>query len=315
MRLHRLLLALAGAMLPAGAAAVELPPNPLLRVETGDPCVLREGDWWYSYSTSGCDRGGSMPIRRSKDLAHWDHVAHLLPEDAHPEWIGGCDFWAPEVHRIGKRLVAYYTARDRQKRFCIGAATAADPAGPFTHLPAPIVRDSRLGLIDPNYFRDPVGGGSYLLWKEDRNDLRPQEPTPIRLQWLTGDGLQLVGEARTILVNDAPWEGVLVEGPELLYRAGMYYLLYSGNVYSGADYGVGVARAEHVEGPYAKGPANPFLHSDAHRDGPGHCFPLEDAPGEWLLFYHARETGKGLPRCLMAEPLIWSADGWPAVPR
>lgn len=298
----------------AGTGVVEPLQNPLSTMDIADPSILRQGDHWYAYSTSGCPPGGSYPIHRSANLRDWQRIGYIFPANGRPAWVGACDYWAPEVHRIDGRYVAYYSARDKNRRFCIGAAVADSPEGPFVDVGAPIQRSSECGLIDASYFRDPRTGRGHLLWKEDRNDLRPQEPTGIFMAPLSPDGLNVVGEAVKLIENDAPWEGVLVEAPSLIRRGRWYYLFYSGNAFGDDRYGVGVARSRHPYGPYEKNPANPILQSDDRFSGPGHQFLYRQKGGDWLMFHHGRDRALGTnDRLLMVHGLRWNAGGWPKV--
>lgn len=296
-------------------------PNPLSDWDMADPSVLRQGDILYLFCTGLTRGGGAYPIWTSPadERTSWTRIGSVLRPGHFPPWAGGAkhfSFWAPEVHEINGRFICYFCARDKDNRFCIGAATAPHPSGPFEPLEQPLVCSPQVGLIDAAFFKDPVSGRSFLLWKEDRNDLQPQEPTPLLIQELEPEGLAVRGEAKVLLVNDKPWEGVLVEAPTLIYRDGYYYLFFSGNVFVDDQYGVGVARSKEVMGPYEKYEGNPILKSDERFSGPGHQFLFEESPGKWTMFYHARDkkrTVRPTMRLLMSDPVRWNADGWPAI--
>lgn len=284
--------------------------NPVVRLDTADPGIVYWKETLYTYSTSGCEQKGSLHIRQKAQGGEWIHSGFILIKEKMPDWIGGCDFWAPEVHRIGNQWVAYFSARDQNQRFCIGAATADHPAGPFTPLPQPIVSDPDVGLIDPTFFKDPTSGKSFLLWKEDRNDLRPKEATPIILAAVSDDGLQIAGEEVPLITNDQPWEGDLVEAPQLLYHKGWYYLFFSANSYFNENYGVGVARSRNVIGPYEKDPDNPILKSNDQFEGTGHSFVVKDHD-KFIMFYHAREiSSSSSERFLMASEVDYTKSNW-----
>jgi arabinan endo-1,5-alpha-L-arabinosidase len=308
------LLSAGGCMRPVSPLFTLSGGNPVVGVDTADPCIVVEDGVLYSYSTSGCERGGSLHIRRSTDGVVWEHIGFILHEGKKPAWIGGCDFWAPEVHKVGDQYVAYYSAHGHDGRFRIGAAMATHAAGPFVPHDVPVASNDEVGLIDSSFFRDPTSGRLYLLWKEDRNALQPQEPTPIMIAEVAGDGVTLLGPACEILRNDSPWEGNLVEASNLIYRKPFFYLFYSGNAFFDERYGIGVARARNVAGPYEKYAKNPITHSDERFDGPGHPFLIMRAPDVWTIFYHARERAtESKARVLMANDLTWKADEWCAV--
>ena len=68
--------------------------------------------------------------------------------------------------------------------------------------------------------------------------------TPILAQELDCRTWQLTGEPTMVLVNDQRWEAHLIEGVWVTKALGRYYLIYSGNDFSTADYGIGVAISE-----------------------------------------------------------------------
>ena len=71
---------------------------------------------------------------------------------------------------------------------------------------------------------------------------------------LASDGLSFaVGSEEVIaLTSDRLSEKLIVEGPYLKYREGLYYLFYSSSWVQLPTYHVGVAVAESVTGPYTK---------------------------------------------------------------
>jgi arabinan endo-1,5-alpha-L-arabinosidase len=285
--------------------------NPLTADNCPDPCVLRVGKTYYLYSTSG-NAADAFPIRRSTDLVHWERVGSLFPRAQRPVWTRS-DFWAPEVHRVGRRYVAHYTARDATRRLCVGAAWAPTPVGPFTDVGQPLVRDDRVGMIDSTCFQDR-DGRKYLYWKQDGNDMRPMERTPIYVQELARDGLSLVGARREVLRNDQPWEGDLVEGPWVVRRGRYYYLFYSGNNFWQENYAVGVARATSPVGPFVKREQT-LLRRDENWMGPGHGSVVTAADGHDYYVYHAWERGRvggKNPRMLLMDRIHWE-NGWPRI--
>lgn len=289
--------------------------NPIRPSDTADPGIVRANGKWYAYHTSGFRHEGRFPIVVSDDLTSWTQIGYIFEPGNFPEWASrSWRWWAPEVHRVNDKYVAYYTTtEDGSRQFVVGAAVADKPEGPFKDIGAPLVRNEEIGLIDVNFFHDEKTNRNYIIWKEDRNDLEPQEPTPLVMQEVTTDGLKLVGKPREILRNDQPWEGVLVEAPSLIYHNGWYYLFYSGNIFSADEYSVGVARSRNVWGPYVKNPQPIMVHDD-HFSGPAHQFIIKDEADVWHVFYHARlKSLEKSHRYLMHDLLKFDADGWPVI--
>lgn len=285
--------------------------NPLSAENCPDPAVIRVGKTYYLTCTSG-NRADAFPLRRSEDLVHWEPVGHLFPAGQRPAWAVS-DFWAPEIHRVGRKFVVYYSARDATRRLCVGVAHADAITGPWTDIGQPLVRDDRVGMIDTHYFQDRDGQG-YLYWKLDGNDLRPKEHTPIFVQPLSRDGLSLVGQRREVLTNDQEWEGDLVEGPWVVRRGRYYYMFYSGNAYWNESYAVGVARATSPLGPFRK-QEQTVLRRDEDWLGPGHGCVVPARDGHDYFVYHAWQRGRvggKNPRMLLMDRIHWE-NGWPRI--
>jgi len=290
---------------------------PGMKYAYGDPAAIRAGRSYYVAATSN-NAPDAGPLVKSKDLRRWSPAGFIFPRDRRPAWhdqdAETYDFWAPEIHKVGKRYIAYYTARDNSGQLAIGAAFAPRVEGPWTDLGRPLIRDERVGLIDSHHFFDPASGKHYLYWKKDGNGLNPKEKTTVYARELSADGLSLVGPRREVLENDQAWEGDVIEGEWLAYHDGWYYVFYSGNDYTTKDYALGVARSRSPLGPFEKNPRR-LLRTGAVAVGPGHCSIVKGRRGEDLLVYHAYDPGKAgyrRDRVMRIEPIEWRA-GWPRV--
>jgi len=285
--------------------------NPVIARDCPDPGVARDGDRYVLTCTSG-NAAAAFPLRTSLDLVHWTDAGHVFPAGSRPAWASG-DFWAPELHRVGDRWIAYYSAREAAGgRLVLGAATASSALGPYTDLGRPLVREPAPGVIDAHHFEAP-DGRHYLLYKADGNAVGAR--TPIFIHELAGDGTTLVGGPVEILTNDRGWEGVLVEGPWLIHRDGTYYLFYSGNFFASTAYATGVARASSPLGPYEKA-SGPILTSNGSFAGPGHGSVLLGPSGDWVHVYHSWVAGRvdtSPGRLVLVDRVGWSSDGWPTM--
>jgi hypothetical protein len=135
--------------------------------------------------------------------------------------------------------------------------------------------------------------------------------TPIFAQQLSPDGASLIGERVQVLENDQPWEGHLIEGPWVTHQAGRYWLFYAGNDFTNPAYGIGVAVADDLLGPYAKQP-EPLLGSTGEWLAPGHASVAPGLDGRPQLFFHAFHPGTGgynAFRALLTVGLDFSKDG------
>ena len=284
-------------------------PNPILPGDHPDPTIIRIGNTYWTTSTSG-DWAPEFPLYRSTDLHHWTAAGAVFTQT--PEWARG-DFWAPEMVSDGGRVLVYYVGRKRGGPLCVAVATASRPEGPYTdHGPILCQPD---GSIDPSFVRDEHGK-PFLIWKEDGNSER--KPTPIWAQPFTSDLIHLTGEKTQLLVNDpASWEGGVVEGPYIFLHGSRFYLFYAGNACCGVtcNYAEGVARADHLFGPWEKDPANPIIRLNASWKCPGHGTAVETPTGKDYLLYHAYPASGTvyMGRESVLDEITWSHDGWPVI--
>jgi len=287
--------------------------NPVVNTDAPDPGVLYYKGYWYMVTT-GCAGSNCYPIRRSKDLAHWTQIGFVFSASTKPSWAVG-DFWAPELHMINGRVNCYFSARHSNGFLSIGGASAATPDGPFKAFSSPLVHKN-YGVIDVNVAYENGSNKPYLVWKAELDN------TPIYIAELNRDGSAIVGIPTELIRRDQNWEGTLVEGPWIIYRAPYYYIFYSGNPYNTARYAVGVARSKSLRGPYVKA-ATPVMSqiadgSPAHKfTAPGHCSVVHvPETGADVMVYHAwlsKKVGQAPGRVVLVDRVWWGEDGWPRV--
>ncbi len=301
---------------PTGLSSPKPPyQNPVIGFDCPDPGVVFDPAASPPAYFAVCT-GGSFPIRTSRSLVFWsDTGTHLLP-GGKPAWAdNGFRNWAPELHRVGDQLVAYFTSVNGANVLSIGAVHAATMTGSWSEQTGPLV-EHPLGVIDATFFEDDDGS----RWLVDKVDGNSQgQPTPIRLRRLTDTGMAFApgSDFTTILVNDGgSWEGGVVEAPWIVKRNGTYYLFYSGNVYD-YRYRTGVARSSALAGPYEKhGP--PILGNNERWVGPGHG-SVVTANGKDYFVYHAwPNAGDGTHltsagRHVLVDRIVWGGDGWPSI--
>lgn len=287
--------------------------NPVYAQDCPDPGVSAVGSdkrTYYMVCT-----GFTFPIRKSLDLVHWTETGKAILADGAPTWAANTGRnWAPEIHAVGKRFVAYFTTVNGANVLSIGTAWADDPEGPYTVSAGPLLENG-FGVIDAHYFHDE-DDRSYLFFKVDGNAIGVV--TPMYVQELTADGLSFApgSMAVQVLINDtATWEGGVVEAPWVIHRGEYYYMFYSGNVYD-SRYRTGVARSKAVTGPYEK-LGDPVLTNNARWVGPGHG-SVVNIDGTDYFLYHAwpalpgggNDKDKG--RQVLLDRISWVSD-WPVI--
>lgn len=317
----------------AGACVTPAPSGPLyppvIRADFPDPFLLEYSGGYLAYATN--TDNANVQMASSADLATWrvlfdDPAAGKLHDalPVLPSWAQAGDTWAPEVIQISGTWVLYFTARDTASGLqCVGVATSADPRGPFTSpAPQPLVCQTALGgSIDPSPFRD-ADGQLYLYFKNDGNNPVADKPTQIFAQRLAADGLSLTGSPVSLVQNDQPWEGRVVEAPTMVVRGGAYTLFFSANDYGWqpsqrvSSYAIGYATCQGPLGPCADNPDNPFLASSVQPclSGPGHQTVFQSGGKEYFAFHSWSATKDCAPanlgRFMHLVQLSWQ-DGAP----
>lgn len=109
--------------------------------------------------------GNIFPIWKSKDMGLWLLTGYAFLSA--PTWTDGGDFWAPEIHIVGKSYNLYYTARTKDHKLCIGMAYSDRITGPYTDIGGPLMQQDDLGIIDATYYKD--NDKNYLIYKTDGN--------------------------------------------------------------------------------------------------------------------------------------------------
>ncbi len=284
-----------------GVARAQTYSNPLDIHSTGfgadgpaDPCVVEYCGTYYLYPT-----GNSQDYRvmLSEDLVNWrgGAIAFFVPPGS--PWKEGW-LWAPEVQRINGRFYLYYSAGN-DSGLHVGVADSDTPQGPFTDRSynSPLISAWSIDsccLVDGSdlYLYYASGGAVWVRKLADPLTVDTSVP------------------ARKCVTPDVPWEGSVNEGPYVVKRGGIYYMLYSGNGADTANYGVGAAWATHPRGPWTKqeAPYNPvFSRNDAiGLWGPGHGSPIigPDGVSDWYAYHHKIFPENGWPRLLALDRIV-----------
>lgn len=269
-----------------------------------DPSVVKIGDtYWASATTSNWFP--AYPLLQSKDLVKWKTVGHVFNQL--PPWADFY-FWAPEISYDNGKVYVYYSAHKKNGNLCLGVASADRPEGPYRdHGP---LMCQEAGSIDAFPMRDEKGK-LYLIWKEDGNSVG--KPTPIWAMQMNEERTALIGEKKELFRNDAPWEGNLVEGVSMIRKGEYYYAFYAAAACCGREctYGIGIARAKSLLGPWEKYQKNPVVVEDQRWKCPGHGTPVEK-DGRYYFLYHAYDTATNVytGRQGLLSEYRFTSDGW-----
>ena len=262
-----------------GMTAVAAPPAsadnwaPVHPGDFPDPSILYWNGVYYGFATqnfASASQTVNVQVSTSSDGVNWTSTS----TDALPtvgSWAEPGETWAPSVAFNGAEFVMYYTATDISSGDqCIGVATASAPLGRYTDTnPNPVTcMTGDGGSIDPDIFTDPQNHVAYLIWKNDGN--RIGSPTGIWSAPLAPNLLSLTGGASEILYGaDESWQSGIIEGPDMVYVSGGFYLFYSGGPFGATTYALGWASCGGPSGPCTDQSSSPLLTSSPGMSGPG----------------------------------------------
>lgn len=273
---------------------VEEVATPLL---LADPFIMLHEGTYYAYGTHVDD---GIEVYTSDDLQTWKYKGMALQKK--DVWADRW-FWAPEVYEVNGKFYMYYSA---DEHICV--ATADSPAGPFRQEVKQPIWDEK--SIDTSLFIDD-DGTPYLyfvrftdgnvIWVAEMNDD------------LTGIKQETLKEC--IRVGE-PWElsqdkpAKVAEGPSILKKEGVYYLIYSANHFESKNYGVGYATSDSPMGPWRKYEGNPILQRADGLTGTGHGAPFCCKDGSWKYIFHAHwDSAEVQPRVSYIKDLAISDQG------
>ena len=176
-------------------------------------------------------------------------------------------------------------------------AVADGPLGPFVDRGVLVDR-----AIDAHLFADD-DGAMYLYYADVRQGFR------ICVQPMA-DPLTKRGELREVIHPELPWEGHVTEGPWMLKRRGVYYLMYSGFGADKPDYAIGYATARSPLGPFKKHADNPIARRGEGVLGPGHHSVVEGPGGRlWMVYHQKYDAQVNFRRFVALDPLEFDDQG------
>lgn len=269
--------------LTAGIFSCKAHPDPARvehRIPLGDPFILTWQGKYYAYGTSSPN---GIVVYVSDDLNNWSvpggvpNGLALHKDDVYADrW-----FWAPEVYAINGKFYMYFSA---DEHICV--ATSDSPLGPFKQeVQKPMLETEK--SIDNSLFIDD-DGTPYLFW------VRFNDGNNVWVAQLEKNLTDLKPETMRHCIHvSQPWEEVwprVNEGPFVIKRDGVYFMTYSANSYESQMYGVGVATATNINGPWTKYQNNPILQKPGNLVGVGHHALFTDKDGKLRIVFHAHNS-------------------------
>ncbi|MBP3361541.1 MAG: glycoside hydrolase family 43 protein [Clostridia bacterium] len=289
--------------------------NPILKGFNPDPSIIRVGEDYY-IATSTFEWFPGVQIHHSKDLINWELIARPLSRVSQLDMLGIPDsggVWAPCLSYDNGIFYLIYSIEKNTKGLYQDVhnylVTASDIRGEWSE---PVYLNS--DGFDPSLFHDDDGRKWLVNMTWD-----PRRGKPwfggIRLTELDAENQKLKGIGKVIFTGT---ELGVTEGPHIIKRNGMYYLI---TAEGGTSLGhcVTIARSENIDGPYEVDPENPVLTSKEDITLPlqkaGHCDIVETQNGDW---YMVHLSGRPIPvkgKCILGretsiQKVYWTDNGW-----
>lgn len=305
---------------PADVGSIVTPPQLIARIDVPDPAVVWDGTVGHHryvvFSTQSSPSAFIPEYGMTESMGGWSSLVSAggLARVNAGSWVAQDAIGtAPGVIRLADgRWALYFDAHHAdgpEGDNCIGMATAPTPTGPWSA--APVLHGYPLwgedgsasnvdgghfpandaAAIDPEPFRDPYGQ-LWLLWKA--NDFRGNHSSIESIR-LDPTGTVVQGAPVTLLTPSQGWQSAgqsVVEGPDMIYRNGTYYLFYSGGYWGSDAYGEGSAlcRGGPTKPCIDQSVASPILGTGTIRGhaliGPGGGCVFADGAGRlWMAFH------------------------------
>lgn len=301
-----------------------------------DPTVYKDGEYYYMYNTDvalGINAGSGCLKRRSKDLVNWEFLGRAfngVPQSAknfflpyNPSYTNS-GIWAPFLTKYINEFRLYYSAPGgltNQNLAFLGYATSTSANGPWTDKGKVIVSvpGDTINAIDPTVVIDKITGRHWMAYGSYQNGIYVVELDS------TSGGLKNTGDRGVRIAGREGGRHAAIEGPEINYRNGWYYLFVS---YDWLEdfYNVRVGRSRNPNGPYYDfNGVNMALYSDNipmieapyrfnnHEgwQGTAHCSVYNDN-GTYYMFNQTRPSTSIYNMDLHVRRMYWIND-WPVL--
>jgi xylan 1,4-beta-xylosidase len=256
-----------------------------------DPTIFYNDGIYYLYGTTTGNtplNGEGFQVYTSSDQKNWKGPVGaqgglaLKKGDA----FGSQGFWAPQILKYNNQFYMMYTANEN-----IAVATSDSPLGPFRSVSKEPLAAS-VKQIDPFVFIDD-DGKKYLYHVRLTNGNR------IFVAELNDDLLSIKPETLTeCIAAQLQWENTqnvnwpVAEGPTVLKKDGLYYLIYSANDFRNPDYAVGYATSKSPLGPWKKSTTSPIISRNLiGQNGTGHGDLFLDKDNQLQYVFHTHFSG------------------------
>lgn len=307
-----------------------------------DPSVVKDGDYYYMYCTDvawGTTTPAGLMKRRSSDLINWEYQGTawdgcppLALQWVHDHQPAGeakyvCDgLWAPFIMEFNDEFRMYYSIPSFPA--AIGLMTSISANGPWIDKGVLLGgRPSVLGIncIDPSVIIDQETGQHWMSYGSYEYGIYMKELDPATGLLKSPVTYEVRATYGTLIAARDGGRHKAIEGSELSYRNGWYYVIVSYD-WLGDTYNLRVGRSKNPNGPYydinGKRMSSysdnypmivaPYKFNDHEGwQGIGHCGIYNDN-GKYYIFNQARPTTSLASMVLHVREMHW-IDDWPVL--
>ncbi|CAG7824204.1 unnamed protein product [Allacma fusca] len=285
--------------------------NPILDGNSADPAVIRLGEYYYmTLSEAGTTE---LTIYKSKILTDFRNAEKIV---VYTTKNGQSNLWAPEMHLIDGHLYIYFCMDGNGKlhRNYVIQAISDDPFGEWSEEISLMPEEDG---IDGTVMKHG-DGKLYYIWASGGWLFLSRMFDPLT-----------IGESRLILRKPTSWwelQGQTTnEGPFVIYKNGVSFLIFSASFTFEANYCLGMMSIEGHRDPMV--PSNwwygndyPVFWRNDDEDvyAPGHAsFTVSPDGSETWMVYHAASNTTHINgfRIARLEKIEWDENGYPVFPR
>ena len=311
---------------PAAEEAARTFVNPLY--EGADPFVYKHTDGIYYFCESEGD--GGISIWKSDRLT--DKGVRRVVWTPPAEGWNTSEIWAPELHYLSGKWYIYYAAdsgENKDHRMGVLESVTDDPQGEYTDKGMLYTGDESENTGDESEGNNrwaidgtplKVGDRLYFIWSGWEGTVDEQ--------WLYIAEMENPWTIKTNRVklaenDDYSWERVsesadergLNEGPQILERAGVIYVVYSVSGSWQTSYKLAQlsieAGADPMEPSNWVKHDNPVFTGSDRVYGVGHASftTSPDGSEDWLVYHTKIDTVPGWRRVVHMQPFAWTEQG------
>jgi hypothetical protein len=269
----------------ATSVQAQLSGNPLF--SGADPEIHYFNNKYYIYPTAAA--GKQFHAYSSNDLTNWKDEGVIFDIGPQCSWADN-NGWAPGVAYRNNKYYIYYTAEVK-----IGVAVGDSPAGPFTDLGTPLIATDPFtdDIIDAMVFTDDDGQAYIYYGGSGKSKLAVRKLNP--------DMVTLSSASTNITPQN------YTEGPYMVKRKGIYYMMYSNGYWGNDSYNVQYSTSTSPMGPWTY--RGVVLSSNSEDKGPGHHSVIKMGDcDEYYIVYHRYENASSGDRKIAIDHMYFNAN-------